>query len=156
MKYKMLLLVLSGALSMQASAHSQGPSEASAASVAGSVLASAAVVALPLSLVVAGSQVVGLSMKQVHDQLSPHTRWTVRGVTEQDGRTVLALQSPDQTATLTVAVPTEQARRTRIALNDTVTAERLGSNSFALKHQSTTLGVLANPQAGLSRSAEKR
>ncbi len=147
---------LASILSAQAFAHGHSLSEASAMSAGGSVLASAAVVAVPLSLVIGGSQVVGLSIKQVHDSLSVHTQWTVRGITENADRTVLALQSPDQKATLTVAVPTQQARRTRIALNDTITAERLGAHSFALKHQSTTLGVLTNPQAGLSHSSEKR
>ncbi len=155
-KIASLFLALSLGASFSAHAHGQNPSEASAMSAAGSVMASAAVVAVPLSLVVAGSQVVGLSMKHIHESLTQQTQWTVRGITEQENRTVLALQSADQRTTLTVAVPTQQARRTRIALNDTVTAERLGQHSFALKHQSTTLGVLSNPEAGLSHSREKR
>lgn len=153
MKKAMFLAAVCALSSFQASAHRE--LNPSVASVQGSAALSAAVVLVPLSLVVVGSEAGAASLKDLSKTMSTQTQWTVRGMTEQGNRTVLALQSLDQKATLTVAVPTQQVERAHLAMHQTVTAERLGEHSFALKVQGTTLGVLAEPTANLSHSREK-
>ncbi len=153
-KTTLLLATVCALSSFAASAHRE--INPSAGSVQGSAALSAAVVLVPLSLVVVGSEAVATGLNDLSKTLSAQTQWTLRGMTVQGDRTVLALQSLDQKATLTVSIPTSQAERAQLRLNQTVTAERLGDHSFALKVPGTTLGVLAEPAAGLSRSREKR
>ena len=156
MKKQYISLALLCAATSYAIAGNGDVGSVSGASAQTSAVASFVVSVIPVSLVVGGSEVVGASMKSVFQQLSQTSRWTVRSVVEKGEVTELGLQSQDKTAALTVSIPTKQVRAAGVRTNDTVNAERLGQNSFALKVNGTALGVLADPQAKLSSSHEKR
>lgn len=145
------LAVLSASLLTGALAHAN-LSDASENSAMGSTALSAGVSAVPVSIIAAGSEALGAGVSRVYTVMSQQTTWTVNGIAEEGDKTVLTLEDPTGKTQLKMAVPTEQARKTRIAMRDTITAERLGQHSFSLKHGSTVLGVLSNPQSGLSHS----
>jgi len=156
MAFRLLkLTVLSATMLTAALAHA-ALSSASENSAMGSTALSAGVSAVPVSIIAAGSEALGAGVSHVYAVLSQQTTWTVNGITEDGDKTLLTLSDPAGKTQLKMAAPTEQARKTRIALRDTVTAERLGRHSFSLKHGGTVLGVMNNPQGGLSHSKAVR
>lgn len=155
---KVLSALVSSALLMAqtgAFAHAGQPNPSEASVQSGAML-SVGVLFIPMSLVVGGSAVANVSVKQLHQVLSENTRWTVKGMTTQGDRTELVLQSQDGTATLTVSVPTAQFDRARVAMGQTLVAKQLGQQGFALKAGDVTLGVIQTSAADLSHSRVKR
>jgi hypothetical protein len=152
LKNLMVIFAASGAFLTTHALAGSGPSEAS---VEGSALLVGSVMLVPLSLVVAGSQAVGMSFAQVSTALNAETRWTVTGVTVDGDKTQLTLQSQNKDTLLTVAVPTAQAQKTGIRPFQIVNAKRLGQHSFALEYNNMPLGVIADSNAGLTHSKKR-
>ncbi len=125
-------------------------------SVEGSVIAGSMVALWPIS-VAGGSYTVGkLSWDALARALAEHAKWTVGEMTAQGDRVVLTLRSADQKESLTVSAPASQVALVNLATGQTVTVERPGKHSFALKAPGGTLGVLSDPAARLSHSQVKR
>jgi hypothetical protein len=146
MRCPLLAFSLAAAL-LSSGAHAgeiRSPSDASAA-------ASAAVVLVPLSVVVTGSYVVST----LTQELSMRARWRVKQVRPQDQNTTVQLRSEDGVLTLDMQVPTATARANALREGDALDLEPVGKAGFMVKKGAATIGVLSEPGAGMIHSTAR-
>lgn len=140
-------------LALSASAQSvHDTSQASALSTAG---LSAAVAFVPLSVTIGGSALSAMTMEHLSRLLAEETTWIVEQVTGKGPRTELQLRATKQQATMIVGVPTKQVINNNVTVNNQVHFHQLGTNSFALKYQDKTIGVMAPADSSLGHSVQK-
>lgn len=127
-------------------------SQASALSAAG---LSAAVAFVPLSVTIGGSALSAMTMEHLSRLLAEETTWIVEQVTGKGARTELKLRATKQQAVMIVGVPTKQVINNNVTVNNQVHFDQLGTNSFALKYQEKTIGVMAPAGGNLGHSVQK-
>ena len=107
---------------------------------------------MPALVVSGASHASAHGSQSLSQTLSTQTDWTVVGMRGVGDKTELELASTDAKLRMTIAVPSAEAARRGIRLQDRITMKQLGQSSFSALHAGRPLGVLADPTAGLVHS----
>lgn len=113
-----------------------------------SAVMSAVVVLVPISVVAAGSYVVSETVEHI----SSHRHWHVIEVKPQGEKTAVQLCSDDDKVKVAMQVPTATARTHGLQVRDAVQLEPVGKAGFLVRKGGATVGVLADPGAGMVHS----
>lgn len=124
----------------------RGASEASAVSAVLSV-------ALPISLVSAGSTAASQSVSNLGDR----SRWQVTQMKAQSGdKTEATMHSDDGRFDLTMTIPTATVREQRLTVGDAIDIDRIGDAGYTVKKGAATLGVVPRTDNGMLHSQVRR
>ena len=106
-------------------------------------------VALPISLVSAGSTAVSQSVSNLSDR----SRWQVTQLKAQPGdKTEAKMHSDDGRFDLTMTVPTATVREQRLTVGDAIDIDRIGDAGYAVRKGTATLGVVPRADSGMLHS----
>ena len=118
-----------------------GPSLASKASVAFSVIVPVVIT----SLLSPQSQILDTSGK-----FAP--RWTVSAVRPEGDKTALELDSDDKTLKMAMSIDRAIVQREQLAVGDSIVVEEVGTTGYAARKGAATIALFARPGMNMAHS----
>lgn len=136
-----------------ASSANAGSSLATSSVVSAVVVGS--VVLVPLAIVVQGSTAIGASFANVSRSVSSTPNWTVTKLEAAGPKTKVTLESNDKSTVLVLNAPSAEIAKSKMKVNNTVTAKSLGEHSVSFDYMGQPLGVITDETAGLVYSRKR-
>lgn len=141
---------LLAATSMAQSVHNT--SQASALSAAG---LSSAVAFVPMSVTIGGSALASMTMDHLSRLMTEQREWIVHQVRSDQNNNVLTLQARKAPDTFMQVQLPANTKNTHTLSKQVVHFNNLAPNSFALMHETRTLGVLVPANNNIGHSVQR-